>query len=71
MSESAQKTEGCRRCTTCALSLPNDPAWEKCPKCGESTDIIVNADPNTTAAEATSLLRAREFQEYLEAQDSA
>lgn len=66
MSESAQKTEGCRRCTICALSLPNDPAWAKCPKCGESTDIIVNAGPNTTVAEATSLLRAREFEEYLE-----
>jgi hypothetical protein len=66
MSDSAQTAAGCRRCTICALSLPNDPAWEKCPKCGESTDIIVNAGPNTTVAEATSLLRAREFEEYLE-----
>lgn len=66
MSEEAQKTPSARRCTICALSLPNVPAWEKCPKCGEPTDIIGNAAPNTTEAESTSLLRAREFQEYLE-----
>lgn len=66
MSEEAQKTPSARRCTICALSLPNDPAWEDCPQCGEKTDIIGNASPNTTEKEATSLKRAREFQEYLE-----
>lgn len=62
----SEDTPRARRCTICALSLPNDPAWEDCPKCGEPTDIIVNAAPNTTIEEATSLLRVREFQEYLE-----
>lgn len=59
-------TPTARRCSVCALSLPNDPAWEKCPQCGEPTSIIGNAEPNVTEQEATSLLRAREFQEYLE-----
>jgi hypothetical protein len=57
---------GARRCTVCALSLPTGPTWERCPQCGEPTDIIGNIEPNTTEKEATSLLRAREFQEYLE-----
>lgn len=68
MSEEAQKTSGARRCTICANSLPNDPKWATCPECGGSTDIIGNATPNVTEAGATSLLRAREFQEYLEEQ---
>lgn len=68
MSEEARKenTPSARRCTVCALSLPNVPKWAQCPQCGEKTDIIGNAAPNTTEKEATSLLRAREFQEYLE-----
>lgn len=57
---------GARRCTICALSFPNDPKWLKCAQCGEPTDTIGNAGPNITDAEATSLLRAREFEEYLE-----
>ena len=61
-----QDTPSARRCTVCALSLPNDPKWSKCPQCGEATDIIGNAVPNVTEQEATSLLRAREFDEYLE-----
>jgi hypothetical protein len=59
-------TQVSRRCTVCALSFPLDPKWEKCARCGEATDIIGNAAPNITDEEATSLLRAREFQEYLE-----
>lgn len=67
MSESAPSAvPSTRRCTVCALSLPNDLKWKSCPQCGEDTDIIGNATPNTTEKEATSLLRAREFQEYLE-----
>lgn len=66
MSEEAVHIPSARRCTVCALSLPNDPKWAKCPQCGEDTSIIGNAEPNTTDKEATSLLRAREFQEYLE-----
>lgn len=66
MSDETNDTSGTRRCSICALSLPNDPAWEECPKCGEKTDIIGNAEPNVTEQEATSLLRAREFEEYLE-----
>lgn len=62
--ESAQPSA--RRCTLCALSLPNDPAWEQCPQCGEDTDIIGNVVPTTTMEAATSLLRASEFQAYLE-----
>lgn len=55
-----------RRCTVCALSLPNDEKWKECPRCGEGTDIIGNAEPNVTDEEATSILRRREFDEYLE-----
>lgn len=66
MSEEAQKTPSARRCTICALSLPNALVWAKCPRCGEGTDIVGNVAPSTTNKEATSLLRAREFQEYLE-----
>lgn len=60
-----QKTSA-RRCSVCALSFPNDPKWEKCAQCGEPTSIIGNAEPNVTDTEATSLLRQREFDEYLE-----
>lgn len=55
-----------RRCTICALSLPNSEEWKECPQCGEGTDIIRGGEPNVTEAEATSLLRQREFDEYLE-----
>lgn len=55
-----------RRCTICALSLPNDPVWEQCPQCSADTDIVGNVEPNTTPAEATSMLRHRQFAEYLE-----
>lgn len=55
-----------RRCTICALSFPNDPAWEKCARCREATAVIGNAEPNVTDEEATKILRAREFEEYLE-----
>lgn len=61
-----QDIPSARRCTVCALSLPNDPKWSACPRCGEDTDIIGNAAPNVTEKEAVSLLRAREFEEYLE-----
>lgn len=70
MSEEATPPSA-RRCTICGLSFPNDPSWEKCAQCGEDTDIIGNAEPNVTETEATSLQRAREFQEYLEAQGIA
>lgn len=66
MSDEQQDKAGTRRCSTCGLSLPNDPAWKDCPQCGELTGIIRNAEPNVTEQEATSLQRAREFQEYLE-----
>lgn len=54
------------RCTICALSMPADPKWEKCPQCGEPTDPIGNAQPNISDEDATKLLRRREFDEYLE-----
>lgn len=66
MSEEGTTTPSARRCTICALSFPNDPKWKECAQCGEATDVIGNAAPNVTDKEATSLLRAREFQEYLE-----
>lgn len=66
MSEEATSKPSARRCSICGLSLPNDPVWEECPQCGEATQVIGNAAPNTTEQEATSLKRAREFQEYLE-----
>lgn len=59
-------TPSARRCTICALSFPNDPAWKQCASCGGPTDIIGNASPNITDEEATSILRHREFTEYLE-----
>lgn len=40
--------------------------WKNCSQCGEPTDFISNAKPNITQAEAVSLLRHREFEEYLE-----
>lgn len=55
-----------RRCSVCALSLPDEPAWTVCPQCGEKTDRVGNEDANTTKEEATSLLLAREFDEYCE-----
>lgn len=58
--------EQARRCSICALSFPNDPKWAKCAKCGAKTDAIGNASPNIDDKDATKLLRAREFQEYLE-----
>lgn len=70
MTEQAQQ-ETARRCTICALSFPNDPKWLACAKCGGKTDIIGNAAPNIDDAEATKLLRAREFQEYLEKEGRA
>jgi predicted RNA-binding Zn-ribbon protein involved in translation (DUF1610 family) len=66
MSDEKKDTPSTRRCTICALSLPNVPAWAKCPKCGEKTDIIGNVESDVTEQEAASLLRAREFEEYLE-----
>lgn len=57
-----------RRCTICALSFPNDEKWKECARCGEGTDIIGNAAPNITDDEATKILRAREFEKYLEEQ---
>lgn len=62
----SEEIQVARRCTICGLSLPDSLTWEQCPKCGEKTDIITPATPDTTTKEATSLLRAREFQEYLE-----
>jgi len=59
-------TPSARRCTICALSFPNDMKWRQCAQCGEATDIIGNAAPNITDEEATSILRHREFREYLE-----
>lgn len=67
MSEDGEQPTA-RRCTICGLSYPNDPKWEKCAQCGEPTSVIGNASPNITDEEATSILRAREFQEYLEEQ---
>ena len=55
-----------RRCTICALSFPNDEKWKECARCGEGTDIIGNAEPNISDEDATKMLRAREFHEYLE-----
>lgn len=55
-----------RRCTICALSFPNDDKWKECARCGEPTAPIGNAEPNITDEEATKVLRAREFEEYLE-----
>lgn len=55
-----------RRCTMCALSLPDDPKWGTCPQCGQPTDFIRGGGPNVTDEEATKLLRARQFGEYLE-----
>jgi hypothetical protein len=66
MSDEAQATPSARRCSICALSFPNDPKWAKCAQCGEPTSIIGNAAPNITDEAATMMLRAREFQEYLE-----
>lgn len=63
---SEESRPSARRCSICALSFPNTPRWSKCAQCGEPTDIIGNAAPNLTEKEATSLLRAREFQEYLD-----
>lgn len=60
------ETPSARRCTICALSFPNDEKWKKCARCGEGTDIIGNAAPNVTDEEATTILRNREFEEYLE-----
>jgi Zn finger protein HypA/HybF involved in hydrogenase expression len=66
MDEQAADTPSTRRCTICALSLPNSEEWKECPQCGESTDIIRGGGPNVTEEEATSMLRQREFDEYLE-----
>lgn len=55
-----------RRCSICALSHPPDLAWKTCAQCGEPTDFIGNAKPNITQEEAVSILRHREFEEYLE-----
>lgn len=54
-----------RRCTMCALSLPDTQKWAKCPSCLEPTDRI-DKEPNTTDEEATSILRDTEFQAFLE-----
>jgi hypothetical protein len=59
-------TPNARRCTICALSFPPEEAWKTCAQCGEATDPIGNAAPNITTEEATSMLRHREFEEYLE-----
>jgi len=66
--DQAADTPTARRCTICALSLPSDEKWKECPQCGEGTSIIGNAEPNITDEEATKVLRAREFEEYLEEQ---
>lgn len=66
MSDEKSNTPSARRCSICAISYPNEQTWETCAKCGEPTDIIGNAAPNITETEAISLLRAREFEEYLE-----
>lgn len=64
---SEEKTRpSARRCSICAISFPNHDKWKKCAQCGEPTDIIGNAEPNVTDVEAVSLLRNREFEEYLE-----
>lgn len=59
-----------RRCSMCGLSFPNDEeeTWKECARCGEPTDVIVGGGPNITDEEATKVLRAREFEEYLEEQ---
>lgn len=66
MSQEETASPSARRCTICALSFPSSPTWKKCAQCGEPTDPVGNVAPNITEKEATSLLRAREFQEYLE-----
>lgn len=60
-----------RRCSICGLSFPNDAGWRECAQCGEETALIGNIEPNLTIEEATSLLRAREFDEYLEKEGKA
>lgn len=55
-----------RRCSMCSLLLPPSPDWKECPSCGDDTDIFPNAEPTTTEEEATSILRHREFEEYVE-----
>lgn len=60
-------TESVYRCTICALEFPPDPKWQKCPRCGETTSPIQTGSANPISdRDATSMLRAREFQEYLE-----
>lgn len=62
-------TPNARRCTMCALSFPPEEEWKTCAQCGEPTDPIGNAKPNVTEEEATSILRHREFDEYLEKEE--
>lgn len=62
----SEEKPSARRCSICALSFPNDEKWKECARCGEPTDVIVGGGPNITDEEATKVLRAREFDEYLE-----
>lgn len=62
-------SETSRRCTICGISHPPDVQWKTCAQCGEKTDLIGNAAPTITQEEAVSLLRHREFEEYLEKED--
>lgn len=62
----APDTSSSRRCSTCALNFPPELKWNVCAQCGGATDPMGNAKPNLTDAEATVLLRKREFEEYLD-----
>lgn len=59
-------TQPGRRCSICAITFPFKPAWTVCAQCGEKTDPIGNGSNHIDEAEAVSLLRHREYEEYCE-----
>lgn len=55
-----------RRCSICGITYNFKPQWTVCAQCGEKTEGISNGSGHMDDAEATKILRHREYEEWCE-----